>query len=79
MRHMRKTIIALTVLTACGGGSGWSDSQAQEFIDGCTSTGQSDALCTCIQEKLEAAHPDLKDPADLDQAEVVDFTKECAG
>jgi hypothetical protein len=30
-----------------------------------------------MQEKLEASHPDLKDPADLSQDEVVKIAKEC--
>lgn len=77
MRHVRKAIVILTVLAACGGSSGWPDSQRQEFIDGCESTGQSNADCTCVQEKLEAAHPDMRNPDDLDTDEIVDFTKEC--
>ena len=76
---MRKAIIVLAILTACSSGGGWSDSQRDDFIAGCESSGSSHADCACLQEKLEEAHPDLDDPADLDQAEVVELTKECVG
>jgi hypothetical protein len=79
MRHMKKAIVVLAFLTACGGGGGWEDAQRDEFIAGCESSGTSNALCKCMQEKVEAAHPDLKDPADLDQTEVAEIAKECAG
>jgi hypothetical protein len=76
---MKKAIIVLAVLTACGGGSGWSDAERQDFIDGCEAGGQNTENCTCMQEKLEDAHPELQDPADLDQDEVIEIAKECVG
>ena len=75
---MKKAILVLLILASCGGDEGWSDQARTDFVAGCVDGGAEESLCECLQEKLEAAHPDLDDPADLDQSEVVDFTKECA-
>ena len=79
MRHMRKAIVVLTVLAACSSGSGWSDSERADFIAGCEGSGQTTELCTCAQKKIEAAHPDGDEVADLTKDEMVDVAKECAG
>lgn len=78
---MRKAIVVLTILAACGGSSdeGWGAEAREEFIAGCESSGNTNENCTCLQEKLEAEYPDAEDPADFDEAKVVDFSKECAG
>ena len=77
MKRLSKAIVALAILAACSGSSGWSESQRSDFVAGCTSKGQSESNCVCMQKKVEAAHPDLKDPADLDQDELVRFAEEC--
>ncbi len=77
---MRKAIVILTILAACGGGDdGWGADAREEFIAGCESSGSSTEQCTCLQEKLEAEFPDAEDPADFDQDVVAEVTKECAG
>jgi hypothetical protein len=72
-------IVALTILAACGGSEGWGDSARAEFIAGCESSGNTNEICTCLQEKLEAEYPEADDPADFDTKTVVELSKECAG
>lgn len=78
---MRKAIVVLTILAACGGSSdeGWGASAREEFIAGCESSGNAKENCTCLQEKLEAEFPEAEDPADFDQDVVAEVTEECAG
>lgn len=77
---MRKAIVVLTILAACGGSDeGWTAEAREEFVAGCESSGNTNENCTCLQEKLEAEYPDAEDPADFDQAKVVEISKECAG
>lgn len=79
---MRKAIaiVVLAVLGACGGGDeGWAASDREEFIAGCESSGASNEVCTCMQEKLEAEYPDAEDPADFVSDKVDEFAKECVG
>ena len=78
---MRKAIVILVILAACGGSSdeGWGADAREEFIAGCESSGSSTEDCTCLQEKLEAEFPEADDPADFDQEVVAEVTKECAG
>lgn len=74
---MKKAFLVLLFLVSCGGDEGWSDQARRDFVAGCVDGGAEEAMCECLQEKLEAAHPDLVDPSDLDQGEVVEFTQEC--
>ena len=78
---MRKAIVVLTVLAACGGSGdeGWGAEARTEFIAGCESSGNTNEACVCLQEKLEAEYPDAEDPAEFDQDTIADFAKECAG
>ena len=78
---MRKAIVILTVLAACGGSSdeGWGAEAREEFIAGCESSGNTNENCTCLQEKLEEEYPDVEDPAEFDQDKVAEISKECAG
>jgi hypothetical protein len=74
---MKKAILVLMIMASCGGDEGWSDQARRDFVAGCVDGGAEQSMCECLQEKLEAAHPGLEDPADIDQAEVVEFTQEC--
>lgn len=75
---MKRAIVVLMIFAACGGSSdGWSGQDRTDFVAGCTDSGGAEDTCKCVQEKLEARHPDLNDPADLDQDEIVELTKEC--
>ena len=75
---MRKAIAALLIFAACGGGNeGWSDQARTDYIAGCVDAGSPRDACECVQEKLEAAHPDLDNPADINQDEVAGFIEEC--
>ena len=82
---MRKAIaiVALTILAACGGSdaggedTGWGAQAREEFIAGCESGGAPNAVCVCMQEKLEAEYPDAEDPADFEEAKMTEFTEAC--
>jgi hypothetical protein len=75
---MKKAILVLLILAACGGSDGgWSEQARTDFVAGCTDNGGAEDTCKCVQEKLEARHPDLTDPADLDQDEITELVGEC--
>jgi hypothetical protein len=75
---MKKAILVLMVLASCGGDeAGWGEQARTDFIAGCTDAGSPQDVCECLQEKLEEANPDLETPEDIDQEQVVEFTKEC--
>ncbi|MDQ3954329.1 MAG: hypothetical protein M3285_02105 [Actinomycetota bacterium] len=78
---MRKAIVVLTILAACGGSGdeGWGADEREEFIAGCESSGNSNETCTCLQEKLEAEYPDAENPDEFDQEKVDEIAKECVG
>lgn len=77
-RAIAVAVLALAMtLASCGGDEGWADEDRAAFVAGCVDGGAPEAACECVQEKVEAAHPDLPDPTDLEQAEIVKFTKEC--
>jgi hypothetical protein len=76
---MKKAIVILAFLTACGGSNGWSDSQRNDYLAGCEDGGADHNLCVCMQEKVEAAYPDpdkLPDSAELN-AKSTEWAKEC--
>jgi hypothetical protein len=76
--QMRKAVVVLLIFAACGGdGGGWSEQARTDYIAGCEDSGAPRDLCECVQQKLEARHPDLDDPTDIDQGEVVEFSQDC--
>ena len=78
---MKKWIVILTVLAACGGSSGWSDEARAEFIRGCQDGGGSEEACTCMQEKMEGKYPAEDDFESVDEAALTEdsitFAGEC--
>jgi hypothetical protein len=74
---MKKAFLVLLILASCGGDDGWSEQARTDFVAGCVDGGAPQDVCECVQEKYEEAHPEIQDPDEIDQAEIVDFTKEC--
>lgn len=74
---MKKAIIILTVLAACGGSSGWSDEDREAFVAGCEDGGAPNDLCVCVAEKMEAEYPDeIPDDTEI-AAKTTEFAQEC--
>lgn len=71
---MRKAIIILVVLTACGS-SGWSDAEKDAFQQSCEqASGGKTAICACALEKAQEAEDN---PEDLSTQQTLDIAKEC--
>ena len=71
---MRKTIIVLVFLTACGGGGPWLESEKEVFMKNCDPRGDDSVYCECV---LEAAQKEESDPADLTEGELKEITQDC--
>ena len=79
MRRASLSIAALVMalLVACGGDSGWSDDEHNEFVAGCTEGGAPEELCGCVADKMEVAFPDeIPDEAEV-SAKSAQFATEC--
>jgi hypothetical protein len=83
--NMKRAVIALIFLVACGGNGGWSESERRDFIAGCTSevpqefTDEQRAklveLCQCSAEKAEESGID---PAEFTESDATEFAQECS-
>ena len=75
---MRKWIVVLTLLVACSGG-GFSDSDKDDFVAGCTEGGADAAVCECAWEKITEEWDSSSEAEDDPEftAKITDFTTEC--
>lgn len=72
---MKKAILILVLLTACGN-SAWPQSEQDAFMENCeiTSGGQT-SVCECALEKAQEAE---SDPNDITAGQMVDIAGECS-
>ncbi|MGH2730885.1 MAG: hypothetical protein ACRDJI_09800 [Actinomycetota bacterium] len=83
---MKRAVIGLVFLVACGGNGGWSHSQKAEFMAGCTDAAPEDFtdeqlaqltdLCECSAEKAE--EEGIDDPEEITEAKASQFVQECS-
>jgi hypothetical protein len=83
---MKRAVIVLVFLVACGGSGAWSNSQREEFMAGCTDAAPVDFtedqlaeltdLCECSAEKAEDAGID--DPDEITEAKANEWAQACA-
>ena len=71
---MRKAIVILVVLAACGN-SGWSDAEKNAFQQSCEqASGGKTAICACALEKAQAEEDS---PEDLTTEQTLEIAKQC--
>lgn len=72
---VKRWLVILTVLGACGG-SAWPQEEQAAFLDNCerTSGGQT-SMCVCALEKAQEAE---SDPNDITTGQMLDIAQECS-
>ena len=83
---MKRIVVVLVFLVACGGNGGWSESQKEEFLAGCTDQAPEDFtddqlaqltdLCECSAEKAE--EEGIDDPEEITPAMSAAWAQECS-
>ena len=84
---MKKAVIVLAFLVGCGGdGGGWSESEREAFIAGCTDQApedftddqraQLDDLCECSADKAE--EEGIEDSEEITPAMAGEWAQECS-
>ena len=78
-------ILALTVLTGCNEGKGWSEGNKQAFIKSCITDNRSavgekqvNEYCDCMQKKVQEKYPDYRDADKLTMSQNLEITNACA-